>query len=90
MLVKPFSYWKQQYNNDNLEEFNSNAQGLLWLKIKSIARKEFLDNFIKQNNYFIEEKTLEKKQIELFNQLNSDLNISHQKLDGFIRYEHTK
>lgn len=90
MLEKPFSYWKQQYDNDNLGEFNSNAQGLLWLKIKSIARKEFIDNFIKQNNYFIEEKTLEKKQIELYNQLNSDLNISHQKLDGFIRYEHTK
>jgi hypothetical protein len=59
-------------------------------KNKIYSRKEFIDNFIKQNNYFIEKKTLEKKPIELYNQLNSDLNISHQKLDGFIRHEYEK
>ena len=39
--MKDFNYWKKLHESETLEEFSSDSVGLLWLKTKSIARKEF-------------------------------------------------
>ncbi len=38
--MKDFSYWKKLHENEKLEEFSNDAIGLLWLKTKSIIRKD--------------------------------------------------
>lgn len=83
--MKDFNYWKKRYESEQLEEFNSDSVGLLWLKTKSISRKELIAEFVEQNNLSLNETTLAKQFVELFNLLCRDIENSHQLLDSFIR-----
>lgn len=83
--MKDFNYWKKRYESEQLEEFNSDSVGLLWLKTKSINRKELISEFIEQNNLSLNETTLAKQFVELFSLLCRDIENSHQLLNSFIR-----
>jgi hypothetical protein len=48
--MKDFNYWKKLHENQKLEEFSADEQGFLWLKLKSIIRKELILEFISKNN----------------------------------------
>lgn len=85
MQLHPFSYWKNLYEADRLEEFNFNLYGLLWLKIKSIIRKEILEDFIQSKNIMLKETTLNSQFVELYEKLSQNIDISHQLLDNFLR-----
>ena len=43
--MKDFNYWKKLHDSATLEEFSTDMFGVLWLKIKSIVRKELIANF---------------------------------------------
>ena len=43
--MKSFSDWKKQFDNDNLLDFSRTNEGLLWLKLRSIDRKDLLSEF---------------------------------------------
>ena len=88
--MKDFKYWKKLHENENLEEFSQNKIGLLWLKTKSILRKELIAEFIKINKIEFKETTLAKQFIELFDLLVADTDNSNQILDEFIRVESDK
>jgi hypothetical protein len=47
--MKSFDYWKKLHESEKLEEFSSDTQGLLWLKVKSIVRKEIISDFVSEN-----------------------------------------
>ena len=47
--MKDFDYWKKLHESNKLEEFSSDEQGLLWLKVKSIMRKELISEFVTDN-----------------------------------------
>jgi hypothetical protein len=83
--MKEFNYWKKQHDAENLAEFNSDLSGLLWLKTKSIFRKELVSEFLEKNNIQLNETTLTKQFVELYNILSQNLNGSHQLLDAFIK-----
>jgi hypothetical protein len=83
--MKDFNYWKKRYESEQLEEFNTDSVGLLWLKTKSINRKELIAEFVEQNNLSLNETTLAKQFVELFSLLCRDIKNSHQLLDSFIR-----
>ncbi len=83
--MKKFNYWKQLYESQKLSEFNTNNIGLLWLKTKSIIRKELIAEFIKANNITLKATALGKQFAELFALLCKDATHSHQILDAFIR-----
>lgn len=85
-----FEYWKKCYDNNQLEDFNSSNSALLWLKIKSITRKEILERFLLKNNIKLNSKNLNEKFKELYDLLSLDLVKGEQKLDEFIRAENTK
>lgn len=85
MNNESFNYWKKLYDGDKLEEFNFNSLGLLWLKIKSIIRKELINDFLTNTNIELDEKTLSGQFIELYNLLSQTLESSHQILDNFIK-----
>ncbi len=80
-----FSHWKKLYENDDLEEFNFNQSGLLWLKIKSILRKEILADFLQSEKIVLLETSLNNQFIELYELLNQNIETSHQQIDNFIK-----
>ncbi len=51
--MKDFKYWKKLHESEKLEEFSQDKMGLLWLKTKSIVRKELITEFLKTNNTHI-------------------------------------
>lgn len=88
--MKNFNYWKKLHESEKLEEFSQDSTGLLWLKTKSIIRKELIEEFLKVNNIHLKETTLAKQFIELFNILCIDIVDSNQKLDDFIKSENAR
>jgi len=46
--MKDFKYWESQFKQGKMDAFNADAHGLLWLKLKSIIRKDFVIRFANQ------------------------------------------
>ncbi len=83
--MKDFNYWKKMHETEKLEEFSSDNFGFLWLKVKSIIRKELVIEFTKDNNIALTETSLNGQFIELFNLLAKNPDKSHRMLDNYIR-----
>lgn len=88
--MKNFNYWKKLHESDKLEEFSQDKTGLLWLKTKSIVRKELITSFLAIYKIELKETALSKQFEELFNILCSNIVNSNQMLDKFIKAENTK
>mgnify|MGYP003456736326 CR=1 FL=1 len=82
--MKDFNYWDKLHKNEELEEFSNDSIGLLWLKTKSISRKELIAEFLKINNITLKETTLAKQFVELFGILSTDVINSNQILVFFL------
>jgi len=83
--MKDFNYWKKLHESEQLDEFSSDNVGLLWLKTKSIVRKELIAKFIEQNKITLKETALGKQFIELFELLCRNVDNSHKILDAYIK-----
>lgn len=88
--MKDFNYWKKLHESEKLEEFSKDKTGLLWLKTKSVIRKELIAEFIKINKINLKETALAKQFVELFSLLCKDVADSNQLLDNFIKTENKK
>lgn len=82
--MKDFDYWKKLHESEELEEFSSDDRGLLWLKIKSIVRKELISEFLKKNGIVLNETSLNGRFIELYSLLVENAPESHRKLNEYI------
>jgi len=83
--MKDFRYWDNLHRNENLEEFSSDRTGLLWLKTKSIIRKELIEDFVQQNKITLEQTSLKQQFVELFDLLSQNIDKSHKLLDEYIK-----
>ena len=83
--MKDFKYWKKLHESEKLEEFSLDKTGLLWLKTKSIIRKELIKEFVKNNGLVLKETALAKQFTELFGLLCKDASNSNTLLDEFIK-----
>lgn len=83
-MNESFIYWKNLYDSDRLEEFNFNPFGLLWLKIKSIVRKELIGDFLTSQNIKLSSTSLNAQFVELYDLFSKSPDRSHQMLDDFI------
>lgn len=88
--MKEFNYWKKLHESETLEEFSNDTIGLLWLKTKSIIRKELIADFIANNAIALTETALAKQFVELFSALSNDPVNSHKLLDDYIKSENGK
>ncbi|TAE21795.1 MAG: hypothetical protein EAZ92_16590 [Candidatus Kapaibacterium sp.] len=88
MKSLPFCYWYQRYNNDELSEFTTNTQGLLWLKIKSITRRELINDFQRFRQISLATTKLDEQFQELYALLSADVAAGHLQVDEFIRSKH--
>ena len=82
--MKSFEYWKKLHESELLEEFSSDTDGLLWLKTKSIVRKDVIAEFLAQNGITLESTSLNGQFIELFDVLSNNVPNSHKLLDEYI------
>lgn len=87
METGDFNFWKARYDANDLAEFNFNASGLLWLKLKSLTRKGLLDDFIVAHSLdATQARTLAAKWETVFNLLQKQAAKQvHQAIDNFIR-----
>ncbi|MDD3789516.1 MAG: hypothetical protein PHO94_12590 [Petrimonas sp.] len=83
--MKNFKYWDNLHRNESLEEFSTDRTGLLWLKIKSIIRKDLIATFVQQNNIALKQTSLKQQFVELFDLLSQNIDVSHQLLDNYIK-----
>ena len=88
--MQDFNYWKKLHESETLEEFSNDTIGLLWLKTKSIIRKELIADFVANNDIVLTETALAKQFVELFDLLCKDPANSHTLLDKYIRTENEK
>jgi hypothetical protein len=58
--IKTYKYWEDLFNTNQLNRFNNDKYGLLWLKIKAINRKEnhILNDFCEYVHYEIKSMRL--------------------------------
>ena len=83
--MRDFQYWDKQFKQGNMSSFNDDPHGLLWLKIKSIVRKDLIARFAKHADLAIGQLTLSGAFLTLFQELSADITASQEGLDGFIR-----
>ncbi|MCB0751649.1 MAG: hypothetical protein KDC52_09260, partial [Ignavibacteriae bacterium] len=83
-MPKNFDYWKKQHDSEELKEFNTDKQGTLWLKVKSIIRRDYLNQSTEENNIELESTRLNPQFKELFNKLSENPDESHEILNKFI------
>ncbi len=88
--MKDFSYWKKLHESEKLVEFSNDSIGLLWLKTKSIIRKELIADFLNSNGITLHETALAKQFVELFDLLSQDSVKSNVLLNDYIKIENAK
>ncbi len=79
-----FNDWLRLYEADDLLSFTENSEGLLWLKLKSIARKEWLNGFLNHSVIYLQTEKINDQWRELFLVLR-ERQDAHLLLDSFIR-----
>lgn len=61
-----FEKWDHEFRNQNLNAFNGNFYGLLWLKVRAICRSKQLRQFIEENKIDLTATKVSEQNIELF------------------------
>jgi len=89
-IIKKFEEWKMLFDKDVLEEFTTNLSGILWLKIKSIVRKEFLQDFIVLNKLNVKATKSTDIFKELYILLSKNIDSGTILLDEYIRSKSTQ
>ncbi len=89
-MNKEFKYWKKLNDSNTLFDFNFDSLGLLWLKIKSITRKNIIIDFTTKFGYQLQETTLNKQFKELFEILSKNVDTSHKHLNEYINLKNAE
>lgn len=81
-----YQYWSDKLKSQDLEEFTSNPEAMLWLKIHSITKKDVMEAFLEENSIETISKKVEDKAIELYNSINEDaIGVWNSKLDAYFK-----
>lgn len=83
--MKNFSDWQKLYDGGNFAEFNTDSVGQLWLKTKSIIRKQFLAEFLQEYSLTLNSSSLKEQFEELFLILQANPENSHRYLDLYFK-----
>ena len=56
-----FNKWQSIYDAEDLIPFTENKEALLWLKVKSVVRKEIINEFCSENQIVLKTTSLSKQ-----------------------------
>jgi len=73
-----------------MSAFNTDARGLLWLKLKSIIRKDFVPQFAQHANLNVSGQGLTESFASMFAVLSENNADAHALLDDFIRAQNNQ
>lgn len=85
--MKNFDYWKGKFNKQELLEFSTDKKGLLWLKLKSISKKEPMEKFLQFARIKLSSQKVLERWKELYNMMSHDIDSSISVLDSYARKE---
>ena len=80
-----FQRYDNAFKRGKMSVFNDDTEGLLWLKLKSIIRKDFVSDFVQRNGIVLKSSGLANTFAELFAALISNVAVANAMLDAFIR-----
>ncbi len=78
--MEKFDYHKKLFDDNQMDKVTESAEGLLWIKIKAITRKQLIDAYCQLNHPHLVGKTLKEQSTRLYTELLTDLNQSHTNL----------
>lgn len=84
--MKNYRFWSDKLASQELTEFTTNPEAMLWLKIHSIAKMDVLKAFVKKENLKLKAKQVEQKAIEIYDSIDeSQISVWNAKLDAFFK-----
>jgi hypothetical protein len=83
-MTSSFNSFKKLHDNASLEIFNTDKNAQLWLKVKSISRKELISEFCLNNKIKLQATSLSNQFEELFAKLEVNIDNSNKILDEYI------
>ena len=79
-----FAKWDKLFRSQQLSQFNGNAQGLCWLKVKAISRGRLMDKFLNENKISLKATKTGERFIELYDYL-VQKDGAEEMLNSFLR-----
>lgn len=80
-----FDRWNTLFKQQNMFEFNGNSNGLLWLKVRAVFRKDILPKFLEAAKITLSTTKTKEQQEELFKILEANEQKSLSILDAFLQ-----
>ena len=90
MKKTTFYDYKSLFQDQNLVEFSENREALLWLKIKSFARKDLLERFLKISQLDVKSTSVAGRFEEIFELLSKECEVSHRLVDAFVDQQNSQ
>lgn len=66
MTMDNFEKWDKEFRAQNLFEFNNDANGLLWLKVRAVARGKQIKQFLNNYGITLTSTKIAEQNVELF------------------------
>ena len=85
-----FDKWQKLHQEQRLIDFIGSAEGVLWLKVKSIMRPELQKKFCNKFGVVLSSKSAKDKFRELYNIMRDDTDRYSAMIDAFIIAENEK
>ena len=84
--MQNYKYWSDKLASQELTEFTTNTEAMLWLKIHSITKQDVLKAFVKKENLKLKATKVEQRAIEIYDSIDeSQISVWNDKLDAFFR-----
>jgi len=89
--MQNYEHWNNKLASQDLDDFTSNPEAMLWLKIHSITKKDVMDDFVEANKIQLHAKKVEDKAVEIYNRISDkDIHVWNDLLDKFFRQKNTE
>lgn len=85
--MKDFDYWKKKFDKQELLEFSTDKEGLLWLKLKSISKKEPMEKFLQFAGIELSSQKVLQRWRELYDGMLEDIDRYISVLDRYALKE---
>lgn len=79
-----YEKWEKKFSTHQLFDFNHDNNGILWLKVRAIARKELIKRYLDRIGVTLNAQTLSLQNVELF-EWEEQNDADMKKIDGFLR-----
>lgn len=84
MKADTYLIWEKRFKDSAFDLFNNNDEGILWLKVKALTRKDIMNDFLAESGITLSSGKLGEQSRELFRMLSADSQKSLSTLDGYL------